>query len=184
MTRPIALAIALLGLAACSAKSEDSGSPPDSGSPTVLPDLSLLSAEGGCGDLFLYQVDPAGSLLLEARVAPSPSLGEQSAADGNAPASLTVDLASEPAVTLSEGIDLDHLPCNDALEGTEEVRTTWSPVAGTATFTFTASGQTEVDRPLGEGQVELEGVVLEAPDGTQLSVPDRSWTAAAGWLPG
>jgi hypothetical protein len=184
MTHPALLAVALLGLAACSGKSEDSGRPPDSGRPTTPPDLSRLSAEGGCGDLYLYQVDPAGSLLLETSVFPSPSLGEQSAADGNAPASLAVDLATDPVLTLSEGIDLDHLPCNDALEGTEEVLTTWTPVAGTATFTFTASGETEVDRPLGEGRVELEGVVLEAPDGTSLTVPDRSWTAAAGWLPG
>lgn len=185
-TRLPLAALLALGLVACGTGrgSKDSADSADPGGSTSPPELSLLTSEGGCGDLFLYQVDPAGSLLLEAALFVEPSLGQQSADSDNAPVSLAVDLAETPVVTLSEGIDLHHLPCNDALNGTEEVRTEWAAVSGTATFTFTASGEEEVDRPLGQGRVALDSVVVEAPDGTQLSIPDRSWEAAAGWLPG
>lgn len=165
---------------------DDSGTDTgDSGTTALIPapDLADLVDPGGCSDLAMTLGSTAGDLVLLMVYNGGLSQAAFDAKDGTASASL--DLSVEGSLELWQGIDVTNIPCNDALNGTEEVVTLWTAVSGTAQLDVVSDGEHKAwDAWPGTTTLVLSDVVLSADGAADVSIPTLSWTAYTGWLPG
>jgi len=191
---PLALSTLALALVATVATSPpetttgdtgDTADTGDTGDTTVLtaaPDLAALVNAGGCADLAMTLGSDAGDLVLIFTTS-GVTQAAYDAKDGTA--TVTLDLADEGSLELWQGIEVTNLPCNDALNGTEEVVTTWSVVSGTAEVTVVSASEHEPwDEYPGDATLTLSDAVLVADGAEDVIIDSLSWEAWVGWLPG
>ena len=161
----------------------DTDTDTDADSDVAAPDLPGLEQPGGCSDLVMYMAAPAGDLLLI--FSHQEGLAQSAYESPVGTAALAVDLTSEGSLELWQGTELSFIPCNDALNGTEEIVTTWSATSGTAELEVVSDGTTQPwgEYP-GEATLILTDVVLDADGAEQVTIASLSWAAFVGWLPG
>lgn len=181
-------ALLLLGAAVACFEDEDTGDTSDTGTVDTRDtvDLSSLDRETGCSDVYLARYASGGSLLLEA-VTTSEGMTEAAYNASDKTQTLTVDLAADSTarVRLHQGVDLHLYPCDDVMEETEEITHTYVATSGTLVLTVVSDGTSDAgfEYP-GEGTATLTNVVVEDEEGETLNLPDMTWTAGVGWLPG
>ncbi|MGM0575989.1 MAG: hypothetical protein ACQEXJ_09695 [Myxococcota bacterium] len=150
---------------------------------TPAPDTGLLVDAGGCADLVMSLGSEADDLVLVFDYQGEVAKAAYEAESGEA--SATLDVATEASLELRQGTKVTALVCNDALDGSEEVVTTWTATAGTAHVEVVSDGIHEPwDAYPGDATITLTDVVLEAEGAEQVVIPTLTWSAAVGWLPG
>ena len=185
--RSLAL-LGLAGLVACvgphdSADSVDSAETGDSGELVAAPDLAVLVDASGCGDVQMVLGDPGGELLL--LFSYNGGLAQAAYESEAGQAGVELELAVEGSLELWRGTSVTNIPCNDALNGDEEVLQSWLAVQGSAIVEVVSDGTTE---PWGEypgtATLELSDVVLSSEGVEDVAIESLSWSAHVGWLPG
>ena len=133
-----------------------------------------LTNEGGCADLYVFAVDDADEVILEVRFdGPIAAAGGASTEDEFTLPDPTVD------ITVKVGNKVSDAACDDVIEnGGPQIDDVWEAVSGVVNLTIEAG-----DTPVGD--VTLEDVVFESPDGEQVTVEAFDWEdISVGWFPG
>lgn len=147
------------------------------GGPSVDADVEeSLTEIGGCADLYVFAVDADDEVILEVR------LDEPIAAAAGVDTSTSYVLP-DPAVelTLSVGQRVSDVSCDDVAEnGGPQIDEEWVAVSGDAALAIHHPADLDP-----QADVTLTGVVLESPDGEQITVESFSWEdITVGWFAG
>jgi hypothetical protein len=149
----------------------------DLGSPSIDGDVEeTLTETGGCADLYTYAVDAADEVILEVWF------------DGPIAAAAGVDTSevfSLPDamvdVTLEIGTRVSDIACDDVAEnGGPQVDETWTAVSGEVALDIVHQSGADP-----KADVVLTNVVLESPEGEQITIETFSWDdVTVGWFAG
>lgn len=142
----------------------------------------LLTEQGGCGDFSAYAASADDKYMVRVSgaglVAAAYAAGE--------PSSFTFDAIDEQidvSVTIGRNVSSDE--CTDYSEGNRTVDTVYRPQAGTVIITITPTGDgDEAWNQTADAIIELTDIELLGSYGREQALPDLTFAASVGWLPG
>lgn len=149
--------------------------------PALVPEMVFVDRAGGCGDLFVYQSNRAGTEYIYVTI--------DARAFDLSVTPVTLDLAAHPE-TIGSRIEVytnrpdQHPYCNDVSQ-TEYPQAVWQAVSGMVTVSATASAPTEpcVGEPY-QATVLMENIVFTLEEETVL-LPSLVFNdVQVGWCPG
>lgn len=147
--------------------------------------LSLLTANGGCGDYFVYAKNPEDTLTLHITGSGLAMEAHQSDS-GVVEYTYTIDPISDdiqPMIVAQQGEFLNEWSCNDAAINEPRVDQLHMAISGTVHVMVTAEGEmTDWGEVPANIRIELTDVCFDAP--VSFCIETYSIEQYIGWMPG